>query len=118
MTDPINAIHETNRKFVDDLGSVGIDPKSVRLTKNGPAAVVLGDETMHMAMLTRQNQKKHNDVVAEHADHLASRGVRVTTATYACGHTQVSNLYRTVFGEGEHTHFNHNNNCDSCRWSI
>ena len=113
----LNAAHDTDRKFLDDLSSIGINPKEVKLSGGGAKKVAV-EGHMYMAMLTRQNEAKHTAVLAEHADHLANRGVNVTTATYKCGHTRV-NLYRTPFGVGARSNYDYpTSNCDSCRTSI
>ena len=113
----LNAAHDTERKFLEDLGSVGIAPKEVKLSGGGAKKVAV-EGHMFMAMLTRQNAQKHNDVLVDHAAHLAERGVVVTTASYGCGHSIVNNLYRTPFGVGNHSHYDYKSSrCPACRVS-
>ena len=115
--DGVNAAHETSRKFIDDLGSIGIPSKEVKMAGGGAYPIGADNDTF-MAQLTDHNRKKHNDVLAEHAEHLASRGMNVTTATYNCGHTRVNSMHRTSFGYGVHDHYDHTGNCESCRTSV
>jgi hypothetical protein len=115
--DSINAAHQSDQKLLDALQSIGVDPKSVRL-RHGGAKNVAVEGRMYAATLTVPNVKKHNDAIAEHADHLASRGIAVSTSAFGCGHSLVNDIYTTSLHPGQHsTHDRQMMKCPACRTS-
>jgi hypothetical protein len=120
MFDPesLNAAHETERKFIDDLGSIGIPAKEVKLSGGG-AKKVAQEGRMYMPALTHQSERKHNALLAEHARHLGERGVNISTRSYTCGHAEVTSMWRSPYGNGTHTDYPTTNaQCPSCRTSV
>jgi hypothetical protein len=113
----INTAHATERKFIEDLGSIGIPAKEVRLSGGG-AKKVAQEGRIYMPSLTHQNERKHSALLAEHARHLGERGVNIVTRSYTCGHAEVSSMWRSPYGNGTHSDYpTHNSQCPSCRTS-
>lgn len=119
LNDPesIYAAHQSDQKLLDALGSIGVDPKEVRL-RHGGAKNVAVEGRMYAATLTVPNMKKHNDAIVEHANRLAERGISVSTSTYGCGHSLVNDIFTTSLHPGQHSNFGHQmNKCPACRTS-
>lgn len=120
MFDPesLNTAHETERKFIEDLGSIGIPSNEIKLAGGG-AKKVAQEGRIYLPALTPQNERKHSALLAEHARHLGERGVNINTRSYTCGHAVVSSMWRSPFGNGTHTDYpTPNAECPSCRTSI
>ena len=120
MIDPesINTAHETERKFIEDLRSIGIPTNEIKLSGGG-AKKVAQEGQMYRPTLTYQNERKHNALLAEHARHLGERGVDISTRSYSCGHAEVTSMSRSPFGNGTHTDTPSSNaQCSSCRTSV
>lgn len=115
--DPVNAKAATERELIEPLKGIGIDPKSIRMTGGG--AQPLGYSEYFSASLTSPNIKKHNDLLADHADHLADRGIQLVTKTFGCGHTKVDYLQRVSGSVGSRSHYEHPTlKCPSCITSV
>ena len=116
---------ETDKRLKSALSEIGVPKKSINLTQGGATGLarrqrkspdVYTDVTG--ASLTTGTAARHADLILNHIDHLVSRGIRVHSVKYACGHSKLGSVDANSMGKGNHSvHMDRINNCPACRTS-
>lgn len=91
------------------LADIGVNPKEIRMSGDS-------ETSGEYAQLTRQNLKKHNDLITQHAQHLADRGVQIAVREHRCGHKSTVMIGQNSYGNqgGHYGEYKVGVDCDRC----